>query len=526
MDSVVLFDSTLRDGAQGENISFSAEDKCKIAQALGQLGISYIEAGNPGSNPKDAEFFRRAEQLELGGACLVAFGSTHRKGVCPEKDENLNALISAGTQSVAIFGKSSVLHVDQILHASREENLSMIFSSVVFCKQAGKEVHFDAEHFFDGYKEMKEYALQVLQAAADGGADCLCLCDTNGGALPNEIFFAVSEVSQHFPDKKIAIHCHDDIGCAVASSMLAVEAGASQVQGTFIGFGERCGNADLSVIIPNLRLKYQMDCDGDLPLLSKTAVKIAEISNIPLRSNKPYVGRSAFAHKGGMHIDGVQKISRSFEHVDPEQVGNERKFLMSEVSGRTTVLAKIKDYAPDLTKDSPQTALIVEKLKELEHFGYQFEAADASFEILVKKLLGRFTPHFSLVLYKTTGEFPAPDGKMQSSAMIQIKVDGKAETTASVGNGPVNALDLALRKALMVFYPELKKIHLTDYKVRVFDTEQATGAKVRVLIESTDGTEVWTTVGVSTDIIEASWNALVDSLEYKLTKLDEEKKKL
>ena len=524
MKQIEIFDSTLRDGAQSEGISFSVQDKLNIVKALDNFGVSYIEAGNPGSNPKDLAFFEQVQKICLKNAKLCAFGSTHRKNVPVEQDANIQSLLAANTPVVAIFGKAWNLHVTEILKISAEDNLALVRDTVSYLKEQGKEVIFDAEHFFDGYKEKKEYALQVLQAAADGGADCLCLCDTNGGALPNEIFSAVSEVSRRFSSKKIAIHCHDDIGCAVASSMLAVEAGASQVQGTFIGFGERCGNADLSVIIPNLRLKYRMDCDGNLPLLSKTAVKIAEISNIPLRSNKPYIGRSAFAHKGGMHIDGVQKISRSFEHVDPEQVGNERKFLMSEVSGRTTVLAKIKDYAPDLTKDSPQTALIVEKLKELEHFGYQFEAADASFEILVKKLLGHFTPHFNLVLYKTTGEFPAPDGKMQSSAMIQIKVDGKAETTASVGNGPVNALDLALRKALMVFYPELKRIHLTDYKVRVFDTGQATGAKVRVLIESTDGTEVWTTVGVSTDIIEASWNALVDSIEYKLTKLDEEMK--
>lgn len=512
-----MFDTTLRDGAQAEGISFSVSDKLAVVRTLDAFGVRYIEAGNPGSNPKDMEFFRSVSDLKLKHARLVAFGSTKRKNIAASDDSNVKSLLQAGTDCIAIFGKSWDLHVTEILNTTLEENLNCVFETVRFFKERDKEVIFDAEHFFDGYISNPEYAMRVLDAAAGGGADALVLCDTNGGTLPMQVYKIVKTVCDKYPNMRIGIHCHNDSGCAVANSMMAVEAGACHVQGTFMGIGERCGNADLSVIIPNLQLKGGFDCiNGNLENLFDTEIRIAEIANVAVPNNKPYVGESAFAHKGGMHIDGVDKLSRSFEHVDPALVGNSRKFLLSEVSGKKAILLKIGDIAPELTKDSPETAEILKKLKELEHEGYQFEAADASFELLVKKVIGKFKPHFELSMYKASSESPAPDGEMNSNAMIKIKVDGSAETTAAVGNGPVNALDMALRKALCVFYPVLSNVHLIDYKVRVLETSHATGSCVRVLIESTDGHRKWITVGVSTDIIEASFAALVDSLEYKL----------
>ncbi len=519
MKKIEIFDSTLRDGAQSEGISFSVQDKLNIISALDGFGVSYIEAGNPGSNPKDIEFFERASKIELKNAKLCAFGSTRRKNLKVEEDDNVLSLLKANTSAVAIFGKSWDLHIHEILNVSLDENLKLVSDTLSFFKAKGKEVIFDAEHFFDGYKANPDYALEVLKTAVEAGADTLCLCDTNGGTFPNEISEITKTVCDRFPSIRVGIHCHNDIGCAVASSVMAVEAGAVQVQGTFIGIGERCGNADLSVIIPNLQLKLGYQCvDGDLASLTNLAIKLYEITNLIMPTNKPYVGASAFAHKGGMHIDGVNKCCCSFEHIEPESVGNKRRFLMSEVSGRTTVLAKLGAVAPELTKNSPETAEIVKRIKELEHEGYQFESADASFELVVLNLLGKFKPHFKLNMYKTSGEFPAPIGEMSAYAMIKIEVDNKNETVASVGNGPVNALDLALRKAIGVFYPQLNKVRLTDYKVRVLSEGQATSAKVRVLIESTNGEDVWTTVGVSTDIIEASRIALVDSIEYILNK--------
>lgn len=517
-----IFDSTLRDGAQGEGISYSVNDKLNIVQTLDSFGVDYIEAGNPGSNPKDLEFFQKAQSLELKHAKLCAFGSTCRKGVVPQNDANMKSLLEANTPIIAIFGKSWDLHVKNILQITNEENLELVRCSVSYLKSQNKTVFFDAEHFFDGYKANQDYAIAVLQAATDGGADALVLCDTNGGCMPTEIFEITSAVKSRFKGISISIHCHNDTGCAVANSMLAVGAGASQVQGTFIGIGERCGNADLSVIIPNLILKCGYDCSGELKMLYDVSHKIAEISNMQVENTKPYTGTSAFAHKAGMHIDGVLKISSSFEHIDPSVVGNKRKFLMSEVSGRSTVLTKIQSLEPTLTKDSPKTAQVLEKLKELEYQGYHFEAADASFELMVKKVLGTYKSHFDLVLYKTMGDFPVPEGGMPASATIKVEVDGKEEITAVMGNGPVNALDLALRKALTVFYPSIKEIHLTDYKVRVLEQNSTTAARVRVLIETTDEKNTWTTIGVSNDIIEASLIALVDSIEYKLSLNKEE----
>ena len=516
MNKIRIFDSTLRDGAQSEGVSYSVQDKLNIVKALDDFGVSFIEAGIPASNPKDLEFFEQAKKITLKNAKLCAFGRTRLKGIKASEDESLASLVNAGTEIVSIFGKAWDMHVAEILGISLQENLEMVRDSIDFLKASGKIVIFDAEHLFDGYKSNKDYAISVIKAAES--ADMVALCDTNGGMMPDDIFSITKEICELFPNLPFAIHAHNDTGCAAANSIMAVKAGAVSVQGTFTGYGERAGNAELSTVIPNLVLKCGIPCDGNLTALTKTALTIAEISNMHVDRRRPYIGRSAFAHKGGMHIDAVKKNPKSFEHIDPSVVGNKRRFLTSEISGRSTVMDKIHEFAPEASKNSAMAKKITEKLKELEHHGYQFEAADASFELMVKRTIGLFKPHFETVLYKTIGEFPAADGGVQASAVIHIRVDGKDEITAAVGNGPVNALDTAIRKALSVFYPELKAVHLTDYKVRVFDTQHATGAMTRVMIESTDGTDTWTTVGASPDIIEASWFALVDSIEYKLSK--------
>ncbi|NLY42801.1 MAG: citramalate synthase [Clostridiaceae bacterium] len=519
MERVFIFDSTLRDGAQAEGISFSVEDKLKIVERLDNLGISYVEAGNPGSNPKDLEFFQRVQKMKLKNVRLTAFGSTRRVGIRAEDDNNVQSLLRANTPAVSIFGKSWDLHVVDILKTTLEENLNMIRDTISFFKEKGKEVIFDAEHFFDGYKENSEYALKALQSAVDGGADCLVLCDTNGGCFPLEVYEITKKVYEMFKPVPIGIHCHNDTGMAVANSIVAVQAGAVHVQGTFNGFGERCGNANLCTIIPDLQLKLGIRCipEENMKKLSSAARFISEIANVAHDERAPYVGNSAFAHKGGMHIDGVHKNPRTFEHVNPELVGNQRRFLMSEVAGRATILSRINEVAPHLTKDSPETKRIIDKLKKLEHEGYQFEGAESSFELIIRKELGKYKPFFELEHFKAIVSEPS-NSNYSSSAMIKIRVDGEEEITAAEGEGPVNALDKALRKALERFYPQLKEMHLTDFKVRVLDSNKATAAKVRVLIESTDGEDVWSTVGVSTDIIEASWKALVDSVEYKLHK--------
>ncbi len=517
--NIDILDSTLRDGAQGEGISFSVNDKLNIVKALDDFGIDFIEAGNPGSNPKDLDFFKQAANLQLKNALLCAFGSTCRSSVKPCDDSNIQSILAANVPVAVIFGKSWDMHVEEILKTSKAENLNMVRESIKYLKSKGLSVFFDAEHFFDGYASDKGYAFEVLKAAALGGADALALCDTNGGALPSDVEEITKKAVEMFPDKQIAIHCHNDTGCAVANSIMAVRAGASQVQGTFIGVGERCGNADLSIIIPNLRLKCGLECNGELPKLFETSRQIAEISNVSIENNKPYVGSSAFSHKGGMHIDAVLKLQKSFEHIEPESVGNVRKFLISEVSGGSAVLTKIKQFAPNLTKSSPITAKVLEKLKELEHYGYHFEAADASFELLVKRIIGTYEPHYRIVFYRTMGEFPILEGGMPASATVKVEVGGKEEITAATGNGPVNALDLALRKALTVFYPSIADIKLSDYKVRVLEQNSTTDARVRVLIESTDSRRTWTTIGVSNDILEASLIALSDAIEYKLSHL-------
>lgn len=513
---IKILDSTLRDGAQSESISFTVNDKLRLITILDNFGVSYIEAGNPSSNPTDKELFKRARTIKLRNARLCAFGSTARKDTPPERDANIRALLAADTPCVSIFGKAWKLHTTEILKISPEENLRTIAKTIGFLKAAGREVIFDAEHFFDGYSDDSAYAAEVLKTALQNGADLICLCDTNGGMLPSCIYSVVSEISHLFPEAKIGIHCHNDTGCAVANTMMALDAGAVMVQGTFNGFGERCGNANLSTIIPNIQLKTPYHCPGNLDTLYTACRQIAEIQNVSVPPNKPYIGSSAFAHKGGMHTDGVLKLPRSYEHADPEAVGNKRRFLMSEVSGRSTVLAKLRQYAPDITKDSLEVSKILETVKEMEHRGYQFEAADASFELLAKKVLGIFKKHFSLTFYKVTDEFPYPAGGMQSCATTCIEAEGQTEITAAVGNGPVNALDLALRKAISVFYPDIRRMHLSDYRVRVIDDSENTSALIRVLAESTDGNNVWTTTGVSHDVIEASITAIADSIEYFL----------
>ncbi len=527
MQKIDIFDSTLRDGAQGEGISFSVDDKLKILQRLDDFGVSFVEAGNPGSNPKDLDFFKRARSLKLNNTKLVAFGSTRRKDVSVENDDNVKAILDADTEYTAVFGKSWQLHTETILNVSPNENLSMIRDTLSFLKQNGRKVIFDAEHFFDGYKYSPEFALSVLKTAESAGADLIVLCDTNGGCFPDEIG-RITEEAVKASCVSIGIHCHNDIGCAVACSIAAIKAGAVHVQGTFIGIGERCGNANLSTLIPNLQLKLGYNCvpDGSADKLTETARYIAEIANVKLSGSMPYVGRNAFGHKGGMHADGVAKTPKSFEHIPPECVGNSRSFLLSEVSGKSTVLSKLKSFDSKLDKSSPETSRILARLKELESAGYQFEAAGASFELLVLKELGRFLPFFKIEHFHVISTQSYDVNEInKANAIVKIKVGSRYEITADEGDGPVNAIDRALRKALEVFYPQLRKTHLVDYKVRVIAAGDSTAAITRVLIESTDGEKVWTTVGASKDIIDASLKALLDSIEYFLHIKAEEARK-
>ena len=513
-----LLDSTLRDGAQGEGISFSIKDKLRVVAALCELGIPYIEAGNPTSNKKDIDFFEELKGVNTKNSKIVAFGATRRKDSEVTEDLAVKALISAETEVVAIFGKSWDLHITDVIKTTFEENLSMIFDTVSYMKRLGKEVIYDCEHFFDGYKSNCEYALKTIETALKAGADTIVLCDTNGGCFPDEIIEIAEIVIKKFPKIKLGIHCHNDNGLAVANSMAAILGGAVHIQGTLVGFGERCGNANLSTLIPNLQLKkgYELLADGNIEKLTNICKKIAEISNIRLSSSMPYIGKSAFAHKAGMHADGVKKNSSSFEHMEPELIGNQRRFLVSEMAGRSILAEKIKQFDSTVTRESEVTTRIIEKLKELEFLGYQFDGAEGSFELIIKKELGQYTPFFKLINYTIVCENPRILNT-SDRATIKIEVNGQAEITVAEGNGPVNALDKALRKALYRFYPQLESIILTDYKVRVLEGTGATESKVRVLIDTTDGQKTWTTIGVSTDIIEASFRALVDSLEYKLS---------
>lgn len=519
MKKVSILDSTLRDGSQGEGISFTNQDKLDIVKKLDKLGIDYIEAGNPASNPKDMDFFKEAHALSLKHAKLVAFGSTRRRDTKVHEDKNVVALLEAQTDVVTIFGKSSEEHVIEILNTTKQENLAMIYDTVWFLKQHNKSVIFDAEHFFDGYQHNAEYALKTIKEAQRAGADIITLCDTNGGTFCDKIEAITKEVIKQI-DEPIGIHCHNDIGCAVANTITAVKAGACHVQGTYIGFGERCGNANLSTIIPTLQLKNNYQCIPEecLKRLTKTARYVADVANMSLDNSLPYVGKSAFAHKGGMHVDGITKSTSSFEHICPELVGNKRNVLMSEMAGRSAMLSVIHEIDPTITKDSAEAIEMIDLLKELEYKGYLFETATASLELIVTKELNQFKPFFELQHFKVIGEqTKGLDGQL-SSAMIKIKVGNESEISAAEGEGPVHALDIALKKAVQRFYPAAKELRLIDYKVRVMDPGDATAALVRVVIVSSDGVDIWTTVGVSRDIIDASLQALMDSIEYKLMK--------
>ncbi|MDR0586381.1 MAG: citramalate synthase [Treponema sp.] len=515
---IEIFDTTLRDGAQGEGINFSLQDKFAVIRALDELGVAWIEAGSPGSNPKDAELFRATRRLSLKNAKLCAFGSTRRPDTTPEKDPQLRRLLEAETGAVTIFGKSWDLHVREVLRVSPEENLAMISGTVAWFKAAGRFVFFDAEHFFDGWKENPDYALAAVSAALDAGADTVVLCDTNGGSFPGEIAGGTAAALSLAGDSRLGIHAHNDAGLAVANALAAIEAGCRHVQGTIVGFGERCGNTSLAALIPSLELKLGRAClpKGKLERISEITRRIAETANVPVPAAMPYVGSSAFSHKGGMHSDGVLKTPRSFEHIDPVLVGNDRQLLMSEVGGRSAIAERVRKIDPTITREHPAVSALVEKLKSMEAEGWAFEGAGASFELLVRRELGRYKPLFRILAYRVMSEHPTGESIACSHAWAKVWVDGQDEIAAAEGDGPVNALDGALRRALIRFYPELEQVRLTDYKVRVIDGGAATAAKVRVLIESTDGPGAWTTVGVSADIIDASRSALVDSIEYKL----------
>lgn len=517
---IELYDTTLRDGAQKEGISFSVEDKIKIAQKISDLEIHYIEGGWPGSNPTDTLFFKKIKDVDLGRSKIVAFGSTRRAKTNIKEDVGLQNLLNADTKMICIFGKAWDFQVVHALRTKPEENLKMISDSVKYLRDKGRVVFFDAEHFFDGYKRNPDYALQVLLCAEEAGSSLLVLCDTNGGCLPYEIEAIVKKVKK-VVKVPLGIHLHNDSDCAVASSLVAVLAGASHIQGTINGYGERCGNANLCSIIPNLKIKIGIDCISDFALENLTQVShyVSEIANLSHPENLPYVGASSFAHKGGVHISAVLSHSDTYEHLRPEMVGNKRKILISELSGKSTILFKAREYNLDLEKDSHQVKAILEKLKEVEHQGYQFEGAEASFELLMKKILKTRSPLFELIAFRLIIEKDI-EGHLVAEATLKIKIPQKSEMEHIVaeGDGPVNALDNALRKALVKFYPQVKNIKLTDFKVRVINERAGTAAKVRVLISSSDEKESWGTIGVSENIIEASWEALVDSIEYGLIK--------
>jgi 2-isopropylmalate synthase len=517
MTEVQIYDTTLRDGAQAEGVSFSVEDKLRIVQELDKLGIHYIEGGYAGANPKDEEFFERVRELKLVKSKVSAFGSTKRAGKLASEDRNLHQLLEAGTKVVTIVGKSWDLHVKDVLKVSRAENLKMIEDSVDFLVKSGREVIFDAEHFFDGYKSNPVYAIETLQASINGGASYAVLCDTNGGTMPLEIQEIIQAIKLRIP---LGIHAHNDTGMAIANSIVAVQCGAVQVHGTFNGYGERCGNANLCTVVPNLKLKLGIDCisDENLANITTTSRLVSELANLPHDESQPYVGRSAFAHKAGLHADAVQKNPITYEHINPEIVGNERRILISEQAGKSSILTKLMKSHPDLQKGSAELQLISGMLKEAEKDGYQYEGAEGSFELMVHRIMGKHDRFFDLKGFTVLVE-RSESHQMRSQATIKlVDTDGNIEYQASEGHGPVDALNKALMKALISLFPQLKSVHLTDYKVRVLNAKSGTAAKVRVLIESSDNEQYWGTVGVSEDIIAASWEALVDSIEYKLYK--------
>ena len=517
MEKVKVYDTTLRDGMQAEGVSFSVEDKLQIARRLDEFGIDYIEGGYPLSNPKEEEFFRRIQEIPFQHARVAAFGSTRRANNTVEEDTGIRALLACDVPVVTIVGKTWDMHVTDVLRCSLEANLALCADSVAYLKKQGREVIFDAEHFFDGYKNNPAYALKVLGVAAEAGASTLVLCETNGGALPDEVFEITAVVRKAIGGVDIGIHCHNDSDCAVANSLAAVRAGARQVQGTLNGLGERTGNANLCTILPNLSLKMGFETVGAENLRSLTEVSrfVFEIANLAPASHMPYVGESAFAHKAGLHIDAIRKNQKTYEHITPELVGNERRFLISELSGSSNVLDKLEKKK--IISDKAVARKILQKVQEMENEGYQFETAEASFDILVKKAMGTYTPSFELLKFHVDVE-RSESGRMVTEASVKLAVDGRIEHVVSEGDGPVNALDGALRKAMEAFYPNIKGMSLIDYKVRVVNAKAGTAARVRVVIESRDGQDMWGTVGVSENIIEASWLALVDSVEYKLLK--------
>jgi 2-isopropylmalate synthase len=522
---VKIYDVTLRDGTQGENISFSIQDKLRIASKLEEVGVHYIEGGWPGSNERDEGFFKEAKKLKLNKSRIAAFGSTRRVDKKCDKDGNINSLLEAETPVVTIVGKSWDFHVKEALRISLEENLEIIHDSIAYLKERIDEVFFDAEHFFDGYKRNPEYALSAIKAALDAGADALVLCDTNGGTLPWEVESTVRDVNLKLGNPSLGIHSHNDGELGVANTLYAVIGGAGQVQGTMNGYGERCGNANLCSIIPNLKLKLGINSisDDELKKLYEVSHFIHELTNLPPIKNRPFVGESAFAHKGGLHVSAVMKKAETYEHIDPEIVGNRRRVLVSDLSGRSNILYKAKELGIELEPNDKHVQKILSELKKLENQGYEFEGADASFELLVRKALGQYRKHFELKGARIIVEKRKDDEEPISEATVIVQVDGVTEHTAAVGNGPVNALDNALRKALEKFYPALKDVKLKDYRVRVVSTLRGTDAVVRVLMESGDGETNWSTVGVSENIVEASWKAMVDSIDYKLLK-DEAKR--
>ncbi|MFC1875234.1 citramalate synthase [Chloroflexota bacterium] len=525
MLSIQLYDTTLRDGAQREGISFSVVDKLNITRHLDELGIHFIEGGWPGSSPKDDEFFDKARSISLTNARLVAFGSTRRPNTKAESDGNLKALVEAGAGVVTLVGKSSDLQVTQVLETTLEENLAMVSDSISYLKSKGITVFLDAEHFFDGYKSNPEYALQVLKAADEAGAECLVLCDTNGGALPGEVEAAIEAVEK-VTNVPTGIHAHNDTELAVANTLAAVNAGASQVQGTINGYGERCGNANLCSIIPVLKLKMSIDCisDEQLAKLTEIARYVSEVANLVPDAFLPYVGASAFSHKAGLHVSGISKWVGSYQHIDPGLVGNKQRMLVSELSGRANIVHRAKEIGVNLPPKSKEAQALLKKVKIMESHGFQYENAEASFDLLVYRSVADYKPPFELVDFMVVNEkrrrlpVKGSDEETLSEAVVKVRVGGEIMHTAAEGNGPVNALDKALRKALLRFYPSLSVIKLVDYKVRILEESIGTESQVRVLIESSDGVEQWRTVGSSANIIEASWLALVDSLEYWLIK--------
>jgi len=515
--SIEIYDTTLRDGAQAEDVWFSVEDKVRVAQKLDELGVHFIEGGWPGANPKDVDFFRMAKTIPFKHAKLVAFGSTRRASNTPHNDPTLKSLLEAGTDVVTLFGKSWTLHVTDALGISLKKNLELIEDSVAFLKNHKRHVFYDAEHFFDGYKANPAYALSTLTRAQAAGAERLILCDTNGGTMPWEIKKIVTEVAREV-NVPLGIHAHNDAEMAVANSLMAIEQGVIQVQGTINGIGERCGNASLSSIIPNLNLKMKHEAitPERLRHLREVSHYVAEIANLVPNTHQPYVGDSAFAHKGGVHIDAVRKNPMTYEHIRPDAVGNRQRMLISDHAGKSSLAGKAEEFHIKLRKDSPKIRELLATLKELENQGYQFEGAEGSFELLMRRVLGTHTPSFELMGFRVIVEKRRADEEPISEATVMVKVGAVIEHQVAVGTGPVDALDHALRKALEKFYPELREVKLLDYKVRVLAGNQGTASRVRVLIESGDQKEKWGTVGVSENIMEASWQALADSIEYKM----------